>query len=50
MAEVKYISKIRIDNSLFEIKDEELREGIEELLGSTPDSDNSELNVPAEDD
>ena len=49
MAE-KYISKIRIDNSLFEIKDEELREGIEKLLGPISDSDNSELNVLAEDD
>lgn len=45
MAEERYISKIRIENIEYDIKDEELREGLDKLLGPQ-----DELNIQAKDD
>lgn len=46
MAEEKCISKIRILNSEYNVKDEELREGIERLLGPI-EVPEEELNTEA---
>lgn len=49
MSEVKYISKIIIAKEEYDLKDEELRKAIEELLGPT-EVQNDELNADSHSD